>query len=304
MKIVKKEKEKTYTLDTREIDAGQVSCLNNPLSLKILRLLKDESLYPKQIARKLKVHEQNVYYYIHNLEKSKIIRVVKREMVQGTIAKFYSLVSDSFYVRINDFKESTKLDVKESEFLRPFIEDGKFNALIVVGSPDPHGQQKARSRDGYFGMDLALFFGTFLNNITEGKVKLDTEIGKNDLTENNLIVLGGPVVNKVAEIIGKKMPIYFDENKKGFYSSISKKLYLHEEIGVINKFQSPFNKKKSILFIAGIRNKGTKAAILAFLQKFYEIEKGNIFNSKINSRVVEGVDSNSDGITDSVEILE
>ena len=304
MKIVKREKNKTYTLDSQEVGAKQISCLNNPLSLKILQSLRDEPLYPKQIAKKLKVHEQNVYYYIHNLEKAKIIKVVKQEMVQGTVAKFYSLVSDSFYVKINDFRESTKLDERESEFLKPFIENGKFNALIVVGSPDPHGQQKARSRDGYFGMDLALFFGTFLNNITDGRVKLDTEIQDKDLKENNLVILGGPIVNRVAEMINKKAPIYFDEKKKGFYSSVSDKVYANEEVGVINKFQSPFNKEKQVLFIAGIRNMGTKAAILAFLQKFNEIEKGNNLDRKIKSKVVEGVDLDSDGIVDSVEILE
>jgi len=304
MKIIKREKDKTYALNTLEVSAKQISCLNNPLSLKILQILKDESLYPKQIAKKLKVHEQNVYYYVHNLERAKLIKVVRQEMVQGTIAKFYSLVADSFYVKIKDFKESTKLDERNSDFLKPFIENSKFNALIVVGSPDPHGEQKARSRDGYFGMDLALFFGTFLNNITEGKVKLDTEIQEKDLRENNLVVLGGPIVNKTAEMINKKSPIYFDEKKKGFYSSVSKKVYANEEIGVINKFQSPFNKDKSILYIAGIRNMGTKAAILTFLQKFHDIEKGNNLDRKIQGKVIEGIDLDSDGIVDSVEILE
>jgi hypothetical protein len=58
--------------------------------------------------------------------------------------------------------------------------------LSIVGSPDPHGPSKARSKDGYFGMDLALFLGTFLSNITGSKVKLDTEIQDKDLENNNI----------------------------------------------------------------------------------------------------------------------
>lgn len=304
MKILDKKDNQLYVLKTQEIPSSCISYMSSPIAMEILKALKKEAMYPKQLAKKLKIHEQKIYYYIHKLEKAKIIEVVKKEALQGTIAKFYSPTSDSFFVKIEDFKESTKIDEKESDFLKPFIEKGELNALIIVGSPDPHGPSKARSKDGYFGMDLALFLGTFLNNITGSKVKLDTEIQDKDLENNNLIVIGGPVVNKVAEMIGNKVPIYFDENKKGFYSTISKKVYVHDEIGVINKCISPFNKEKSLLFIAGIRNLGTKAVILAFLKNFKEIEKGNLLNNKIASKIIEGVDLDSDGVVDSVEILE
>ena len=49
---------------------------------------------------------------------------------------------------------------------------------------------------------------------------------------------------------------------------------------------------------------GTRAAILAFLQKFDEICKGNSHDSKIFAKVVEGIDKNNDGVIDSVEFLE
>ena len=58
------------------------------------------------------------------------------------------------------------------------------------------------------------------------------------------------------------------------------------------------------LFIAGIRNLGTKAAILSFLKNIKDLETGNQFNDKIFSKVVEGVDLDSDGTVDSVEVLE
>ena len=301
MKILKKE---NLMLATHEIGAKNMRALANPIALKILQALSHESMYPKYLAKKLRIHEQKVYYYIHGLEQAGAIQVVKQERLQGIIAKWYAPVSESFFLRIKDFHESSKLDEPTSAFLHPFIEQGEMNSLIVVGSPDPHGPLKARSRDGYFGMDLALFLGTFLHSIKESAVRLDTEIRQTELQQNNLIVLGGPIVNKVAEQLGKRMPIYFDEEKKGFFSTVSEKLYVHEEIGVIVKCTNPWNNEKKILFIAGIRNAGTKAAILTFLKHFHDIERGNLHNRDILCKVVEGIDLNSDGIVDDVEILE
>jgi len=304
MKIVKNKNGKSLMVKTQEIKHEDIGSLNNQVSFNILKILRENEMYPKQIAKKLKIHEQNVYYYIRLLEKAKIISVSKTENINGTVAKFYKVNSDSFFFKIGDFKESSKIEESGSDFLKPFIQNGELNALIVVGSPDPHGPLKARSKDGYFGMDLALFLGTFLNYVNESKVKLDTEIQEKDLHENNLIILGGPIVNKVTEMINKKMPIYFDEDKKGFYSTISKKTYFNDEIGVINKAKSPFNKEKMVLVIEGLRNSGTKAAIISFIKKFHEIEKGNSYNSLVNSKVVEGEDLDSDGFVDNAEILE
>ena len=304
MKIVKQKNGKSLMIKTQEIKLEDLPNLNNALAMGILKSLEAKEMYPKQIAKKLKIHEQNVYYYIRQLERAKLISVARQENINGTVAKFYKLNSDSFFVKVGEFRESSKLEESGSEFLKPFIQNGELNALIVVGSPDPHGPQKARSKDGYFGMDLALFLGTFLNYVNESKVKLDTEVQEKDLHENNLIILGGPIVNKVTEMINKKMPIYFDEEKKGFYSTISKKTYFHDEIGVINKTKSPFNKDKMVLVIEGLRNSGTKAAIISFIKKFKDLEKGNRFNENIHSKVVEGEDLNSDGLVDSAEILE
>lgn len=304
MKIVTNKNNKSLMLKTKEIKLDNFPNFKNPLVIDILKIIRDHELYPKQIAKKLRLHEQNVYYYIRQLEKAGIISISKQENINGTIAKFYRLNSDSFFFKVGEFKESSKIEESGSDFLRPFIQNGELNALIIVGSPDPHGPLKARSKDGYFGMDLALFLGTFLNYVNESKVRLDTEVQDKDLAQNNLIILGGPIVNKVTNMINKKMPIYFDETKKGFYSSISKKTYFHDEIGVINKVKSPFNKEKMVLVIEGLRNSGTKAAIISFIKKFKEIEKGNNYDLKIFSKVVEGEDLDSDGIVDNADILE
>ena len=303
MKVVDSRDGKNYSIETKELSFDTVSVLNNENTKKILNELK-EPKYPKQLAKNLNLHEQNVYYYIRKLEKAGIIEVVKQENINGTIANYYKISSSSFFFKVDSFKESSKVYERSSTYLSPFISNGQLDALIVVGSPDPHGPLKARSRDGYFGMDLALFLGSFLNYIPESRVKLDTEVTDKDLKENNLIVIGGPIVNKVTSLIGNRTPIYFDEEKKGVTSKVSKKTYVEEEVGFINKCESPFNKNKHLLQIVGLRNYGTKAAILAFLKKFSELKQGNIYDRKVSSRIVEGLDLDSDGIVDNIEFLE
>ncbi len=304
MKIIKKKETQYFSLETEKIQIEDLNSLKGEIPIKILSLLSKKEMYTKEIAKELKIHEQNIYYYINKLEKSKIIKLKKTTNINGSLAKYYQISSPSFFVSFKEFTEISKINEKESDFLLPFIENGSLNSLIVVGSPDPHGPQKARAKDGYFGMDLALFFGTFLNQISESKLRLDTEISEKELLENNLIVIGGPIVNKISSQIQNKLPIYFDEEKKGIYSSISKKIYFSDEIGYMCKIKSPYNKNKQILYLSGLRNSGTKSIILAFLKKYEELKQNNLYDNKSSAKVVEGIDLNSDGIVDDIEFLE
>ena len=151
-----------------------------------------------------------------------------------------------------------------------------------------------------------MFLGTFLSYLPEHCIKVDTEITKEDLN-NNIILIGGPRVNAVTAKINKHLPIRFLETKEhyvtGIYSSITNKTYSEEE-GMVVKTKNPFSKKKEILVIGGKGRQGTKAALLAFLQNFDELCKGNSYDRKILARVVEGIDTNSDGVVDSMEFIE
>jgi hypothetical protein len=221
------------------------------------------------------------------------------------VAKYYTVEKPAFVIKLKEFEQAQDIIPKNtSEFLDPFMKNGQLNAMIIVGSPDPHGPEKARSRDGYYGIDLALFLGTFLNYVPNLNVRLDTEVRKEDL-QNNLILIGGPVVNRITKEINSKMPIFFDEkNHWTIKSNISKNKYPNDEIGLIVNLKSPFNKDKRILLVAGKRYSGTRAAIIAFLKHFKEIEKGNMHNNKIKASVVEGIDLDSDGIIDDIEFRE
>ena len=302
MFVIDKQKTEVYSLPAKEIKPEDASTVSSELANKILNLLAKEPMYPIDIAKTLKIHEQKVYYHIRNLEKAGIIKVVKKETKQGATANFYSLSEPAFVIRFKDFEATSKVDIKnESEFLETFIKNGQLDSLIIVGSPDPHGPDKARSRDGYYGMDLALFLGTFLNYVPKFNVKLDTEVRDEDF-QSNLILIGGPVVNKVVEKVNPKLPIKFENGN--IKSTISNEIYPQDECGLIVKTKNPFNPDKCILVVAGKRFSGTRAAIIAFLKDFKKITSGNVHNSSVYAKVVEGIDLDSDGIIDDIEFRE
>lgn len=183
MFVVKKQKNEVYSLPVKEISPRDSGIFSSELAVKILKLLVKEPMYPIELAKKLKVHEQKVYYHIRNFEKAGIVIVAKQETKQGAMAKYYKLVQPAFLIKFKELEETQKIGTLKSEsaFLEPFIKDGQLNAVVIVGSPDPHGPDKARSRDGYYGIDLGLFLGTFLNYVPHLNVKLDTEVREEDL---------------------------------------------------------------------------------------------------------------------------
>ncbi len=183
MFVVEKKKEGLYSLPALAIEPSQAKILSSNLAIKIVTLLSSNELYPVEIAKKLKVHEQKVYYHIKNLHKAGIIKQVKEENRQGAVARYFTVNKPAVIVKLKELERAHNLfqSKADTDFLAPFIKDGQLNAMIIVGSPDPHGVEKARSRDGYYGMDLALFIGTFLNNVPKLYVKLDTEVRQDEL---------------------------------------------------------------------------------------------------------------------------
>ncbi|MEM5826235.1 MAG: hypothetical protein QXM64_02495, partial [Candidatus Aenigmatarchaeota archaeon] len=156
--------------------------------------------------------------------------------------------------------------------------------------------------------DLCLFLGSFLIEASEEYAKLDIDVKESELKNNNIIVIGGPGVNTVAAKINEKLPIRFakkiNERYLAIYSSLSKKYYEEETQGIVLKTKNPFNNEKYLLLIAGRRYVGTRAAMLSLLKHLKDICKGNKYNEKIFGHVIEGVDTNSDGIIEDIMILE
>ncbi len=308
MYIVEKQSQKLLSLPAREVKGKSLAVFGSDLANRILKVLSEGAAYPKEIAEKLGVHEQKVYYHIKNFERNGLVKVARQENRQGAVAKYYELTEPAFVVRFAEMRETTKItsvNEKVLEFLDPFIKDGKLNSTIVIGSPLSHGPERARSNDGYYAIDIALFLGSFLSYSSGDKpvVKLDTELRNGDLKQN-IISLGGPIVNKVTERLNAKMPVRFDYKTKNIISKVSGKKYSADENGFVVKMPNPYSKGHWIIVIAGKRYSGTRAATIALTRYTEEVSKGNKKDHKVLARVVEGLDLNSDGIVDEAEFLE
>jgi len=308
--LVEETKKGQVAYETLLLDNPKLlSILGSELALKIVRELGKRPSCPMDVARQLKVHEQKVYYHIRNLEKLGIIRVERIEERVGAMAKIYSPVSSVISYKLFDGERISDVKTRavELKFLKPFIENGKFNSIIIVGSPDPHGKYKAPASDGYCAIDLGMFLGQFINDSTSLYYKLDTQLKEEDF-HKNIILIGGPKTNIIADKINKKLPIYFDYSDEylewNIVSSLSKTVYREEQIGFITRIPNPFSEGKEILIFSGKGFKGTRAAVLAFIKHNKKIMKGNSVKPDIIASVVQGIDIDSDGIIDEVEFLE
>jgi len=307
MFIVEERKGKRIFIKAREINLENLKALSSNTARKILSLLAINNLSAKEIAKKLSLHEQNIYYHIENLEKAGIIEVKEIKKARGFEEKLYGIKEHGYYFILKKKKERGEINkiIKEAEtvneFLFPFIEDGKFNSIVIIGSPEPHGIEKARSKDAYFAFDLAFLLGSFINRVEKEIVKLDTEIKKEELENNNLIIIGGPIVNAMTFRINEKLPVIFLRKEKAYFSKKSGKKYYDDEIGIIIKGKSPFNKNKKILVIEGKRYIGTKSCVIAFTKYLAKLSE------KINEKgyaIVKGYDLDSDGLIDDIDFVE
>ncbi len=304
--LLKNDKGKAFSLRCKESSADNLKALSSKLSQKIVKkIIEKKEAYPKQLAKYLGIHEQKVYYHIKKLEKAEIIKKSKIESINGVPANYYKLSSPSFVITLEDnFKEYNLKQIanKDNEFFKPFIENGELNSLIITGSHLQHGKHNARSRDTKPTTEIALLIGSYLSNRpNKNKFKIDTQIKEEDLKEN-MILIGGPIVNTISGKINEHLPIKF--TKSGIYSSCSKKTYSYDETGMIVKIKNPFNKDKRILVIAGNTHMGTKACITALYDRFEEVSTGNRNKPRINAKIIEGIDTQGDGNMGASKILE
>ncbi|MEM2131015.1 MAG: helix-turn-helix domain-containing protein [Candidatus Woesearchaeota archaeon] len=303
--VLKEKDNKFYYSPAMFVDNPEaIKLIDHPIRLKILKLLSKKPMYPAELAKELKMHEQKIYYHINQMLNSDLLDVVEKEEIRGTTAKKFSPKVMNFAFTLSNTWENIKnlFEEKDKEiinFLKPFIIEGNLNSYIVVGSPDPHGEHKARARDGHYAIDLALFLGSFCN-VDEFSTRLDVDV---DLKQNkNFILVGGPVTNLVVNKINEYLPAKFSDQKP--WGIISKlKTYTDESIGLISKIQNPFNKDYFILVIAGIRFIGTKAAVMAFTKNTKQVIYRYTGQKEFYS-IVQGFDIDGDGKIDSIEVLE
>ena len=298
-------------------DPQKLKMVLNNLSWKIFSMLAEVEMYPMEIAKKLGVHEQKVYYHIRKLAKAGAIAVVREEEKKGAIAKYYRAVSSAFGIELpfgyRNVKTATfsYMDMQLQQFFNPLIkEDGSFDGKIVVGSPDPHGPFKARARDGHYASYLTLFLGQFVRLPVDFIIKLDVDVKAEKEENNNLILVGGPGTNLLTQEVNDCLPIRFSmmPSEHGFLfgglvSQKTQNVYTGDAVGVVARIANPWNKEKRIIVLAGNKAVGTKACVLA-LARFWKQTLKNFKGDNNFATVIQGFDLDGDGKVDSIEVIE
>ena len=251
----------------QKLDKKKIAALNNQTRRKIIQLLKKEPDYPASLAKKLDISKQKTHYHLKKLRESGLIQ---RE---NTGKKQVYQVKDSKFI--------FNSEPEKSKFLENFPDKG----LIVVGSPDQHGKDQVRARDGHLAGDIGLKLGK-LNK--EFKTKLDTEVHRDNLLNKPMIILGGILTNTVTKEVNKDFKAHFSGSSFPYREiTTEKNTYTNPNIGIIAK-------KDDKILVAGIRNTGTEAAVQAF-QEIDDVE---------DYLVVKGLDIDGDGEIDDYEVLE
>lgn len=289
----------------------------NKLTWKILMTLSEEEMYPLQIAKKLGIHEQKVYYHIRKLAKAGAIKVVREEEKKGATAKYYKPISQAFGIelpsgyRILQCFSVLRIDEQIQKFFEEFIrKDGVFEGKIVVGSPIPHGPFRTSARDGHYASHLTFFLGQFTTMPDEFAIKLDVDVKAEKEEKNNLILVGGPGTNLLTQELNEYLPIKFNMQPSqdgflfgGLVSKKTSRVYNADTVGLIAKIANPWDNNKRIIVLAGNKAVGTKACVLA-LTNFWEKTLKKYDGNKTFATVIQGFDLDGDGKVDSIEILE
>jgi DNA-binding transcriptional ArsR family regulator len=286
-------------------------------SWKILTALSKESMYPLEVARRLGVHEQDVYYHIRRLAKAGAITVEKEEKKKGATAKYYRTVSPAFGIEFpqgyKTLQRTSIVSVSEQiqNFFKEYVnEDGAFEGKIVVGCPAPHGPFKTSARDGHYAAHLAFFLGQFAKSPSDFAIKLDTDVKAEKEEKNNLILVGGAGTNLLTQEINEHLPVRFNmqSSDKGFLlggmvSQKTSRVYTADTSGLIAKIPNPWDETKRIIVMAGNKAVGTKASVLA-LTDFWEKTLQSYRGEETFGVVIQGFDLDGDGKVDSIEVLE
>jgi len=275
---------------------------------RILELLCTGPKYPAEIARALDVYHQTVYYHVGRLEKAGLIARVRSQVIRGGEANLFALSSDGYAVEfpVKGERMPTIASASRSKalgrFFHEFVNDGELDAWIVVGSPVPHGAGETQARDGHYAVQLGFALGQFVRLPERFPVKLDVDIKSEKLLGSNMIVVGGPRTNIVAEELNPGLPIRFKQG--GFWGSITDeagRLYNSELDCIVAKVRNPWNREKNCVLAAGLTGAGTKAAIIGICNQAESLFQGYTRGDYVC--VLRGMDRDGDGKVDSVTAL-
>lgn len=305
-KIVREDEgqESMEAIEAEELNEDGIKALSDPIRREMLEILAEEPSYPLKVARELDIEKQKSYYHFNKLEEAGLIEEDHTEKVSGGSAKFYTSSAPGYLLDLGVkgetiFNPGGSKHVKK--FLEPMVKEGKIHGKIVVGSPEQHGPDKVRARDGHLAGEIGLKLGNY-GEKNSPVLKLDTEVFRDSSFDGNLVLVGGVLTNTVSKKFNEDFPVSFEgENFPYREIKTPESSYSEDSIGVVAKTGNPENPEKSIYMVAGVRNSGTEAAVRAFknLEDILEdYSRGDFY------RVVRGLDMNGDGEIDDFEVVE
>ncbi|MEF8880639.1 MAG: hypothetical protein V5A72_02305, partial [Candidatus Nanohaloarchaea archaeon] len=226
------------------------------------------------VAKKLGISKQKPHYHFKKLKESDLIEKIDSEEIDGGKAGIYT----SKHSRLIYGDKPAKSNLLQ----KSFEDDG---GLIVVGSPDQHGEDQVRARDGHLAGDVGLKLGMHRLGF---ETVWDTEVFRDSLFDENMVIIGGILTNTVTKNFNSDFPAYFSGESFPYREiSTPDNTYSDPNIGVISR-------KENKILVAGIRNTGTQAAVKAFKEEDF----------KKDYLVVKGLDLDGDGEIDDYEVIE
>lgn len=291
-------------VDAEELDPEKVAALTEETRRDIIEILAEKPSYSAEIASKLGIGKQQAHYHFQKLKDAELVEKDHEEKKSGGTATYYRPSADAYVLDLEIggeefFTPARTLEVEE--FLSPLVEGGSINGKIVVGSPEQHGEDQVRARDGHLAGEIGLKLGGY-GRSNDISTWLDTDVVREEAFDDNLLILGGVLTNTIAKRFNDAFPVSFSLDSFPYHEiQTGNGGYSDGSIGVVAKAENPENNGKAIYLVAGIRNRGTEAAVRAFknLEDIVEDYRGGEFY-----RIVRGLDMDGDGEIDDYEVVE
>jgi DNA-binding transcriptional ArsR family regulator len=77
-------------------ELGQIKAIADPLRLKILTALSEQSMTTKQVAEQLGENVNKLYHHVETLEEAGLIRLTHTKQNRGTLEKYFEAVAKHF----------------------------------------------------------------------------------------------------------------------------------------------------------------------------------------------------------------
>jgi hypothetical protein len=178
---------------------------------------------------------------------------------------------------------------------KPFLRD---KSVTVVLSTRPGPLKRSTPRVSFDEMQAYADINKTLTKINISTIPVSSEIALEEIREKNLVILGGPIANKVTAnfwpIISKQLPFYFDLEKqiilagqREYSPQLNENNILTKDYGIIMRVPNPLSNDKYIVLAMGCHGFSTHGLINMMVKIESAKEIINATNNKDFAALVE-----------------